>query len=356
MKKQGLVIGIILATLLMPLKAMAVSLSGLYVFGDSLSDAGNTVKTTFNPLLGIGFPPPPYAGRFSNGPVWVEYLAQGLGLQPTLFADLALGSGSTEGINFAVGGATTGSDNTLALTAAVTNIFPQVGNLPGLQQQVDSFVNLIPGGETADPNALYVVWGGGIDYLPTQSTFSPFQTPEQSIANLTAALTKLDQAGAKNIMLVGLPPLGNTPLALELDQTVPGISDGLNGLVRFHNQGLQGIPQQLSTDVNLIGLDVNALFNEITSDPDSFGFTNLTTPCLDLTAGTLCSNPDQYLFWDQFHPTTAAHEKIAEFAIATLSAEPPTDVPEPTAILGLLAFGAFSADTVRRRAIRCNNL
>src|SRR5215217_7794985 len=48
------------------------------VFGDSLSDAGN-------------------AGRFTNGPVWVEYLAQKLGLP--------LNPARAGGTNFAVGGA-----------------------------------------------------------------------------------------------------------------------------------------------------------------------------------------------------------------------------------------------------------
>ena len=51
--------------------------SGVYVFGDSLSDAGNISLATLGnlPVGGI------YSGgRFSNGSVWVQDLAQNLGL------------------------------------------------------------------------------------------------------------------------------------------------------------------------------------------------------------------------------------------------------------------------------------
>src|SRR5687768_2236033 len=58
----------------------------LYVFGDSLSDAGNvqTVTTGLSPLV----PPTPgpyyYNGRFSNGPNFAEVLSEGLGLGAVL--------------------------------------------------------------------------------------------------------------------------------------------------------------------------------------------------------------------------------------------------------------------------------
>jgi phospholipase/lecithinase/hemolysin len=346
MKKQVLIAGIVLTSLFTPLEAKAVSLSGLYVFGDSLSDAGNTFKETLNPLSGNGFPPPPYAGRFSNGPVWVEYLGQELGLTPTLFSDVSTGASFKDGINFAVGGATTGTDNTLALTASLVSLVPQLANLPSLQQQIATFSDLIPAGGAADPNALYIVWAGANDYLPNSGTFTPAQTPVQPLANLTNAVASLDRLGAKNIMVVNLPSLGQTPLLLGLDQSFPGASQALNTLVGFHNQGLEGLKQQVSPDVNLIDLDVNTLFNQITGDPVKFGFTNLTESCLNLTTFVSCSNPDKYLFWDQFHPTTVAHEKIAELALSALEDQSPSSVPEPTSTLGLLAFGVWGVRKV----------
>lgn len=78
-----------------PVDAIAAPLIAsydLFVFGDSLSDIGNSYDQTF----GLLPPDPPYfEGRFSNGPLAVETLAQNLGL--TLNRET----------NFAVGGATT---------------------------------------------------------------------------------------------------------------------------------------------------------------------------------------------------------------------------------------------------------
>ena len=76
------------ALLFQPGAASAAPFSSVVVFGDSLSDNGNVFAAT-----GF-FPPAPYAQRFSNGPVAVEYMASALGLPL---------------VNYAHGGATTGS-------------------------------------------------------------------------------------------------------------------------------------------------------------------------------------------------------------------------------------------------------
>ena len=61
-------------------------------------------------------------------------------------------------------------------------------------------------------------------------------------------------------------------------------------------------------------------------DPGTFGFTNVTEGCLDgdpLTFTTVCSEDlavqNDHVFWDNQHPTTAAHALLAEAAIAALT-------------------------------------
>lgn len=129
MKKQILTTGFVIFSFLLPEMATAASFSQLYVFGDSLSDTGNSFNAT-----GIPPSPPYYQGR-SNVPVWVDYLASELGLS------------AQQQTNYAFGGATSGSDNNT----------PGGQNLPGLQQQVDRYQAT---NTSADPNALYVVWLG----------------------------------------------------------------------------------------------------------------------------------------------------------------------------------------------------
>jgi phospholipase/lecithinase/hemolysin len=307
MRKQILATGFVLFSCMLPLRATAASFSQMYVFGDSASDVGNSFDAT-------GIPPSPlyYQGRFSNGPVWVEYLAQDLGLTPNRQS------------NFAFGGANTGSRNTL---------IPGLEGLPGLQQQIDSFKAT---NAQADPYALYIVWAGFNDYLSRSAT-----DPIVPVNNLTTAVSSLADYGAKDIMVVNLPDLGELPGPRADNQ----FSSSLNTLTALHNSGLNFSSDFLSqtTNTNIIQLDVNSLFKQAIANPAEFGFTNVTDACLDTTTFIRCSKPDEYFFWDNFHPTTAGHAKVAEFALSELTAK---SVPEPSAGLGILALGALGAVSV----------
>lgn len=124
-------LGLVLALLSVPLAPAAAwarisSLSNLFVFGDSLSDGGNSGL-----LTGSSFPPsPPYFGNcYSNGPVAVEYLWQAVNPgNPSFRPSLAPGGGT----NFALGGATTGNENFVAVwdvaPPPIQNLFAEKGN------------------------------------------------------------------------------------------------------------------------------------------------------------------------------------------------------------------------------------
>lgn len=328
MRKQIAATGFVLFSFLLPLKALAVSFTQMYIFGDSLSDTGNAFNAS-QQATGVGSPPPPYFnGRFSNGPIWIDYLAQDLNLNPTLYTNLSPVIAPTQGINFAFAGATTGLDNTIN------------PNLPGLRQQIGLFANLIPSNQSANPNALYVLWAGANDYLPTQSTtFTPFTTPNTTISNLSFALSTLAALGAQNFLVVNLPDLGNLPRT----RNTP-ISSRLNTLTSLHNNSLTAtlntFSQTPNSNLNMRQVDVNALFSEAIANPDRFGFTNVTNACisnLNCVAGGE-SAQNQFLFWDNIHPTTATHQQIANLAMAELQSQ---SVPEPISVVGTLAFGAL---------------
>jgi phospholipase/lecithinase/hemolysin len=306
---RGLIAGAIPLTFVAvtPAIAQAFSFSDLYVFGDSLSDAGATYQRTG----GLIPPSPPYAGRLSNGPVWVEYLASDLGIPFNPAKD------------FAVFSATTGTANTNPLGNAF--------GLGGLQQQITGYIAT---NQVADPNALYVVYAGADDYLGGGIT-----NPAIPVQNLTNSILALTSIGAKNFLVPNLPNLGNLPSTLGNPESVP-----LNLLTAAHNQVLDqaliALSQQLDPSVNLISLDVNGLFKDAIANPAKYNLTNVTDACLLQTSPTtfsVCNSPETYLFWDIFHPTTVAHQQIANLAYNSVSAA----VPEPPATLGLLAFGIF---------------
>lgn len=299
------------AALLLLTSTKAAAFSKLYVFGDSLSDTGNAFSVT-------GSPPPPYAnGRFSNGLIWVDDLGQQLGLTPTPYGTIGgSGAAAPQGINFAFGGATTGTRNTAS------------GDLPGLQQQIDAFIRLA--GQAADPQALYIVWAGANDYLGGHETDT--RVP---LANLTKAIDTLKNLGARNILVANLPNLGLLPATRNTANAVT-----LERLTAQHNASLADLVNDLRRQsVNIKILDVNALFGQAVDEQK--GFTNTTQACFDRSAGTICPNPDSYLFWDGIHPTAAAHLRLEETAIALLQPAPISHAVRPAVGLGVLALGLF---------------
>jgi phospholipase/lecithinase/hemolysin len=61
----------------------------------------------------------------------------------------------------------------------------------------------------------------------------------------------------------------------------------------------------------------------------------VTSACINRATRTICSNPDEHLFWDSIHPTARGHEILAEAALAV--------VPEPnTALLVGMGFAVLS--------------
>ncbi len=328
MKKQAVAAGFVLLSFMLPLKASAAIFTNFYVFGDSLSDTGNVFTATGGlvaPTTAIPQDPPYFQGRFSNERVWVDYLGEQLGLKPSPYTTLNT-TIPNQGINFAVGGASSGQGNAVVPSAPLPGVLEQVGLLtqPILQAN-----------QKLDPNALYAVWGGANDYVFGQAT-----NAAQTVQNLSDAVGLLASSGAKNILVFNLPDLGKIPFAFAT-----GLSSNLTGLTNDHNTRLAEEIDKFSnnSDLNLISVDVFSLFNQVQANPGDFGFKDVATPCIIGTLQTItsvCSQPNDYLFFDSVHPTTGVHKLVADTALAAIDAK---SVPEPAINLGILALGAFGA-------------
>ena len=308
----------------------------IFIFGDSLSDPGNL----FNLSGGTNPPPVFFEGRFSNGPVWSEHFAEALGLEPELWIkspDQKIQVIPSDGINFAIAGAKTDD----------THIS---GNpLPGLRNQVDYFVNDLLGQGNTLNNPLGVLMAGANDYFGGQSDLTI------PIGNLSTEIQRLSDAGLKNILVSNLPDLGKIPLARSFGQPA---SENFTALTIAHNSLLQNSLNNLSQsnpDTNLILFDFFSLFNNILANPSEFGFTNITDSCTNINLilppdqwlpsedppylnGCSKELQDQFLFFDNQHPTTEAHRFIAAEALRTVSTPEPTIIPA----LGFLGMGLLA--------------
>ncbi len=277
--------------------ASASSFSSVVVYGDSLSDNGNLYSL-------IGYPPSPpyYMGRFSNGPVIAEQLAADLG------APL---------YDFAVGGATSGVGN--YIDGGTQTALGSLG-LPGMALEVASPGSAAILSSPLTSTGLFVVWGGANDFLTGGS-------PTVAAADIDAIVTKLESDGVKNILVPGMPDLGLTPDFFG-DPVATAYSQVFNATL------------QATLPAGATYVDTFNLLHQLESDPSAYGLTNVTDPCFN--GVTVCSNPSQYLFWDGFHPTTAADAIVAKDFLAAVTPEPSTLLLVGTAIPGLMMM-------VRRR-------
>jgi len=286
----------------------AGSISNIVVFGDSLSDVGNAHDLTF----GLFPPSPPYyQGRFSNGPVWVESLADDLNIpRPTPSRD--------SGTNFAFGGAETGT--------GISSMFT-----PNLGTQVSSYLS----SNTPSDDSLFILWGGGNDM-----TRSPEVPVGEIIDNIAERVTTLATAGVESLLVPNLPPLGSAPRFLGTSQE-PVINDRVIEFNALLTTRLDSLANTFG--VEIYQLDVYSTMQTYIDNPAAFGLSNVTDPALNTGNGQVVPNPSEYLFWDDFHPTTVAHRVLAEEAARL--------VPEPSLfILLLTGLSTLAGATGSKRA------
>ncbi len=282
-------------------------------FGDSLTDGGY-----FSPLtqgvFGVA-----ESGQFTTNPdnTWATSFAEQLGT--TAVANTF--DGSQTGNNYAIGGARAGVDVTAF-------------NIPvaSANSQVDSYI----ANNKVDPNGLYVVWAGANDLLAAGEAENPASAQATilgAVASQIETINTLKDNGAKYILVPNIPDVGLTP-RFTPDPTLEGqeLIDALTaqasatGAASLYNQFmLSGVA---NTGANIIPLDVFGLSKEIIASPAKYGFTNVTDEACGASSSLTCGRDtlvetdanETYFFADGIHPTGQAHQLIADYANAVVTA------------------------------------
>ncbi|MEX2306047.1 MAG: SGNH/GDSL hydrolase family protein [Pirellulales bacterium] len=269
------------------LSSVAGPFTQLVIFGDSLSDIGNVAQSTGGLYPGRYY----YNNRFSNGPVYADALATGLGLSPPVHSRAG-------GDNFAHGGAKTSGTS-----------FPNSLFIQDVDDQVGQFLAT----RTADPNGLFLVLAGANDLIGGQTNVSV------PVNRLATDIGRLISAGASQLLVLNLPLLGYTPRFNGNPTTVAQLNsrtEQFNSALATMLDGLEATNPAIS----LYRFDVAALFSQALNYPAAFGLTNVTNPAapgLQPGAGSydtsrVAANPNEYMFWDDLHPTSAVHAILAE--------------------------------------------
>ena len=317
--RRFLVIGTLILGLMAPTLLPAQPQSQeLFFFGDSLSDPGNFftelgefVVQPFEPIPGA-----PYAiggHHFSNGRTWAEQLAarlhaprsgQPASRSPGLFT------------NYAVGRSRARAD---------APVFPRFD----LSTQVNFF--FADFGGNAPPEATYVVWSGSNDLRDACGALAADPGGATTVAIMQDAITSIANniialygAGAREFLVLNMPNIGNSPAVRALgqqDPTLPIIAEQLSALFNDNLSGALDVLEGLLPGIEILRLDVFSLLNDVVADPQAFGLTNATDPCLSfgVIGGAICAKPNRYLFWDGAHPTKSGHALLAEAAAEILA-------------------------------------
>lgn len=310
-------VGALSAAVLLPgLPAGAAPYSEIYVFGDSLVDAGNIslIQPGITPAS-VGY----YDGRLSNGPLYTDLLYQasyGTYMTPSLQG----------GTNYAFGNARAVDNSGFSSGADA---------IPDLGAQVDMYA--VRAGGMADPDALYLINVTANDVLAlmegSTNGMSPAAYAGAAAAEMAAQIERLDDMGARHILVTGVPN-ADIPEAFLLQAV---LDEAISGL-------------ELESELMLYSfLD---LFTRILADPASVGLPpdlDTTTPCIVGETPSPDIDCTGYFLFDATHPSAAIHEVIAR-EVARLAGIAPVNgqVREP-AVLALIGFGLVATALARRR-------
>jgi phospholipase/lecithinase/hemolysin len=299
--------------------AQARDYTRIVVFGDSLSDTGNMAHL-YQEKFGIRFPAPSVDytdGRFTDGVdtlpaaqkyfgVWVEQFAAAMPSHPKVKNSL------DGGTNYAYAFAFTGNGTSLFYPDDDVEFSVNVDNMG---RQISDYLATHP---KINNSTLFVIWGGANNLI---NATGPADIVNAAIQE-TLDIQRLIQAGATQFLVLNLPPLGLTPrLNGSLATSVPATT----GAALFNSWLATGLSVlhdfTLGRHVRIFPVDTFSLFNKIVASPASFSFVNINAssrlnPAVD---------PDNYLFWDDIHPTTHGHNAVAAAALKAIGS-PQCDV------------------------------
>ncbi|MEO1329681.1 MAG: SGNH/GDSL hydrolase family protein [Pseudomonadota bacterium] len=346
-----------------------MSYTTVYYFGDSLSDGGGIFELTSaaGGFLGLDpsvFPPtpltPPYAGVFSNGPVYSQIAPELLGWDAEYYA---LGGAQALGEQFL-------GDN---LNAGLAGLgippvpWPDAINVDvNLGGQVARFLDDTQG-TVPDGAAASVLIGLNDLNAVASSGASPeeaFQAVGAVIEATLGAATALAEGGVETIILNTLPDGTFFPAIGLAPPELLAIADLATDAI---NLGLKLGAASIPAEVVIV--DLNALTDEITADPNAFGlqiveqpvflgfgssidFNPALNPLSTDVTGELLFDPDfdpstppigldQITMIDFVHPTAATHGIWGAFTAETLASN--TLIRND---FGNLIFGGRSDDLV----------
>ncbi|KAL0464877.1 UNVERIFIED_CONTAM: GDSL esterase/lipase [Sesamum latifolium] len=362
----------------------------MFIFGDSNSDNGG-----FN----AAFPSQPSpngmtyfnrpTGRATDGRLYVDFLAQGLGLPFVSPYLQSIGSDYRHGTNFATAASTVLMPTTSLFVNGVSPFYlaVQINQMKQFKAKVEEFKSQ---GQTNLPQpdifgkALYVIYIGQNDFTGFAGSAGAGgvkQYTPQIVSQVVSAVKELYSLGGRTFLVLNLGPVGCYPAFLvqfphgSSDMDPSGCMMSHNNAVNEYNSMLKdalGQARQDLKDASLIYVDTNSVLLELYRNPSSHGMQHGTTACCGYGGGSYnynqqvfcgyskvvngqtvtasaCSDPQNYVSWDGIHLTEAANKIMASEILSGSHFDPPFSLnPRSDAkcdFKAIFNFGDSNSDT-----------
>lgn len=225
---------------------------------------------------------PYWKSHFSDGRVWDEYLAEMLSISDE-DEDVFL--------NRAFGGSWTATyDYQLTAWNMIQHPIESIKNLivgklipPSLGLTVQAYLMEHP---KLSDETVFFVFSGSNDYINVLFFEDNYNTEVMStyvdnvISSTSSAVMKLMQAGARRFVIMGIPALGETPRMVQTTDR-----EILNAAVAVHNDRLQNRMQEwqkLYPDANFLYVNMSENLQKVLTNPERYGFTNTKDACIDV--------------------------------------------------------------------------
>jgi phospholipase/lecithinase/hemolysin len=282
----------------------ATSFDSMVVIGDSLCDSGNVAVPTSSP-----FSPSLHCNaRTTNPTTAVVQLASRWCIR--------LGASKVGGTNYGHIGALTGQmtvTHAASGQTVTTENFadPELGLVQlrtgtGMQSQLRAYLDSAP--KFSGATTLFIVWGGSNDIFLALASTRPRSVgvvAQAAVGNIAGIVRELASAGAQHVLVPNMADLGATPLGRVLDPV------NLTALSAGFNAGLDGaldLVRVAAPGVSIYEADVfGAMAELVTNPPPDLNVLN----SFRTTSSNAIGDPDNYLFWDEVHPTSRGHAFIA---------------------------------------------
>ncbi|ESQ27538.1 hypothetical protein EUTSA_v10019865mg [Eutrema salsugineum] len=305
--------------------------SALFAFGDSVLDTGNNnllltlLKGNYWPY-GWNFDFKIPTGRFGNGRVFTDIVAEGLGVKRLVPAyrktrrikpdDLKTG------VCFASGGS--GIDDLTSRTLRVLSAGDQVKDFKDYLKKLKKVVKNKKKRKEIISNAVFLISEGNNDlgyfFAPAIVRLYSTDTYTSKMVGWTKVfLQDLYKLGARKFAVMGVMPVGCLPFhRLMFSGVFAWCNFFVNSVVENFNtklkKGLQSYDvEDCFKGAKFVYVDMYGTLMDLITNPKAYGFSEGKRSCCCMPTSIIpCKDPDQYVFYDFAHPSQKAYEVISK--------------------------------------------